>query len=629
MSFGRFFLAAGLIAGLANAQSRPMSDWLQTQYPQLRNATMKRVLEQASLAGVAQTPEQQLQLKSAHRSMQGKGRTALPAWRQNIEAPTSGSVQAISVDNAFEHETNDGWQWADDMAGQTASGDCTDLDDVDCWRYVAAADGFYTFDVNAAGAHPVADSWLTVRNYKGDPIAVNDNSFPAMSSVSVYLPAGTYYLEVSGYNGTGGGTYDLVARRDDVAVAALSGAGSGTTQIPASAVLHDVFSFTVPDSRIDLQVSSSVDTALVIQRADGVVVFSNDDSSVGGLDAAADIDLPAGQYFAYVSEPAGGSGSSFTVNFSAVPVVFADLASAGSAVGDLVGAESMRLVRIDLSSEAHLDMQTDDGPVSPVFDTNLALLDRDLDYLLDVEDDDPFGPHQYYSRVAMSLPAGVYWAAVTPYVGAVGDFTLSGTVGAYSPNGTAALGTLTTSIAGFGDVNTYLVDNCSPSSVQVRGSDFYFGLLGPDGELATNTRCGLLQPQAGELPRGTSTVFTWDRFDYSAAMSTSVIPPLHLAADGLTVMSRAKEGDETWVFANFSGLTAGFNFGVGDRGFLCLLTDALLLTLGSQAVPASGLNTWFALPPGLTGVDLQSADLHNGIVWPAPAWASWRNVFHF
>lgn len=629
MSFGRFVLAAGILAGLANAQSRPMSDWLQSQYPQLRTPSMKRVLEQAAIAGVAQTPQQQLQLKNTLRTLQGKGRTALPAWRQQVEVPTTGNVQVVSIDNAFEHETNDGWKWADDMAGQTASGDCTAVEDVDCWRYVAATDGFYTFDVNAAGAFPIADSWLTLRNHKGDPIATNDNSFPAMSSISIFLPAGTYYLEVTGYLGTGGGTYDLVARRDDVLVASLSSGGAGTTQLPASAAVHDVFSFTVPDSNVDLSVSSGLDTALRIQRADGVVVFSNDDSTVGGLDAAADIDLPAGQYYAYVSEPTGGSGNAYTISYAAAPVVFADLATAGSVQGDLVGNESMRLVRIDLTDAAHLDMATSDGPLNPVLDTNLALLDRDLDYVLDVEDDDPFGAEPFYSRIAMSLPAGVYWAAVTPYIGASGDYTLAASVGAYAPNGTSPLGMMTTSIAGFGDVNTYLIDNCSPSSVQVRGSDFYFGILGPDGELATNTRCGLLQPQAGELPVGTSTLFTWDRFDYSATMTTWVIPPLHLAADGVTVSTRAKEGDEVWVFANFSGLTAGMNFGVGDSGLFCLPTDSLLLTLGNQAVPATGLNAWFTLPIGLTGVDLQSADLHNGIVWPAPAWASWRNAFQF
>ncbi|MEQ1634919.1 MAG: PPC domain-containing protein, partial [Planctomycetota bacterium] len=219
-----------------------MSDWLQSQYPQLRTPSMKRVLEQAAIAGVAQTPQQQLQLKNTLRTLQGKGRTALPAWRQQVEVPTTGNVQVVSIDNAFEHETNDGWKWADDMAGQTASGDCTEVEDVDCWRYVAATDGFYTFDVNAAGAFPIADSWLTLRNHKGDPIATNDNSSPAMSSISLYLPAGTYYLEVSGYLGTGGGTYDLVARRDDVLVASLSSGGAGTTQLPASAAVHDVFS---------------------------------------------------------------------------------------------------------------------------------------------------------------------------------------------------------------------------------------------------------------------------------------------------------------------------------------------------------------------------------------------------
>lgn len=630
MSLGRCLFVAGLVAGFAGAQSGSVGTWLQTQYPQLRSASTKVVVEQATLAGVVRTPQQVAQLKAQLRAMQGKQRTDRPAWLDPVDAPATGNLPVVSLDNAFEHETNDGWMWADDMQGQVASGDCSTLNDVDDWKFVATQDGYYTFEVTAAGASPIADSWLVVRNHKGDPIATDDNGAGNLSRIHVYLPAGTYYLEVSGYLGTGGGTYDLVATRDAATVHSLAGgAGSGTTQLPASSATHDVFSFTIPDSRIDLQVASSGDTALVVQRADGVVVFSNRDSQIGGLNAAADIDLPAGQYYAYVAQELGGSGLSFTVTFSATPVSFGDLPTDVSAVGDLRGPESMRLAKIVLTEPTHVDMVTNDGFVNPVLDTNLALLDRDLDYLLDVEDDNPFGPSGFYSRIAMSLPAGTYWAAVTPWVTASGSYTLSCLTSDYAPTGTAVLGDMTTVIPGFGDVGTYLVDNCSPSSVQVRGTDFYFGIMGPDGELASCTRCGTLQPQAGELPRGTSTVFVWDRFDYSAAMTTSVIPPLHLAADGVTVTTRAKEGDETWMFANFTGLTAGLNFGAGDLGFFCLPTDSLLLTVGNRVAPASGLSSWFTLPIGITGVQLQVGDLHNNVTWTGPGWASWRNVFEF
>lgn len=631
MSLGRCLFVAGLVAGFAGAQSASVGTWLQSQYPQLRTQSTKWVVDQATMAGVVSTPQQVLQLKTQLRAMQGKDRRSKPLWLDPADAPQTGGLPVVSLDNVFEHESNDGWQWADDMQGQVASGDCTVVNDVDDWKYVAAQDGFYTFEVVAAGAAPIADSWLVVRNHKGDPIAVDDNGAGTLSRINVYLPAGTYYLEVSGYLGTGGGTYDLVATRDAATVHALADGATlaGTTQLPASASTHDVYAFTVGNSRIDMQIASAGDTSLVIQRADGVVVFSNRDSQIGGLNAAADIDLPAGSYYAYVAEELGGSGLAYTVSLNTTPVVFGDLPTDVFASGDLRGPESMRLARIELTTETHLDMSTSDGLVLPIGDTNLALLDRDLDYLLDVEDADPFGPTVYYSRVAVSLPAGVYWAAVTPWVTASGSYTLSCVSSPYSPTGTAVLGDMTTIIPGFGDVGTYLVDNCSQASVQVRGTDFYFGILGPDGELASCTRCGVLQPQAGELPRGTSTVFVWDRFDYSAAMTTSVIPPLHLAADGVTVTSRAKEGDETWLFANFTGLTGGLNFGAGDLGFFCLPTDSLLLTLGSRIAPADGLNGWFTLPIGFTGVQLQSGDLHNNVTWTPPGWATWRNVFEF
>ncbi len=630
MRHSRTLLAAGLIAGLAHAQNTPMRDWVRNNYPQLRAVTVQDVLADAAQAGVAQTPQQQMELKRALQGLRGKERGALPLWRRPVQGITIGDSQVVATDNAVEHETNDGWQWADDMAGQVATGDCTATNDVDSWKFVAPEAGFYSFEVQAAGVFPIADSILYLRNHKGDPIAFDDNALGLLSRINIFLPAGTYYLDVSSYNGTGGGMYDLVAQRDPVTVHTLTAAAGGTTQIPASGLVHDVFEFTVGESRINLEVNSGGgDTALVIQRADGVTLFSNDDSFIGGFDAAADIDLPAGRYYAYAWDVRGLAGAPFQVNLLTTPIVIPDIVTAMTWTDSILGDESMRLVKVDLASPMHVDMQTDDGFPTPILDTNMALLDRDMDYILDVEDDDPFGVHGYYSRISMSLPAGQYYVAVTPYIGAYGDYTLSCVPGAYAPTGAGALGTMTAAIAGFGEINTYVVDNGTQASVQLTASDFYFGILGPDGELATNTLAGMITPQAGELLRGQSTIFTFDRFDYSTVMSLNVVPPLHFAADGVTVVTRAKDGDDSWLFANFTGLTSGYNFGAGDRGYLLLPQDALLLTIGDRRIFSAGSVDWFQVPAGLTGIDLQAADLHNGISWPLPALGTWRNALRF
>ncbi|MGE3175780.1 MAG: hypothetical protein AB7O97_24365 [Planctomycetota bacterium] len=592
---------------------------------------VQTVLEDAARAGVFAAPAQRIELKKAYQGIRGKGRHALPQWKQPSQATVAGTRDVIAVDNVFEHESNDGWQWADDMAGDVATGDCSLVNDVDSWRFAAPAAGFYTFEVRAAagGVFPIADSLLTLRNQKGDPIASDDNGNGLLSRINIFLPAGTYYLDVTGYNGFGGGEYDLVAQVDPVNIAPLGVAGvTGTTQIPVGGVAHDVFEVTVADSHVEMIVDSlGNDTAMVVQRADGLILFSNDDSFLGGLDAAADLDLPAGSYYVYVWDIAGGAGLSYNLSFSDAPMVFDDLLTSVVSTSSILGDETMRLGRIHLAAPQHIDVMSDDSGAFPVGDTIMALLDRDLDYVCDVDDDDPFNNARgFYSRIAMSLPAGDYWIAVSPYPGAFGDFQLTAVGSAYAPTGVGAFGGMAASIPGFGDIATYVLDNSTQASCQVTGTDFWFGVLGPDGELATNTRCASFHPQAGELPRGACTVFAWDRYDFSSVMDVAIVPPLHLAADGVTLQTRAKEGDQVWLFANFSGLTPGFNFGVGDRGLLCLPLDAALLTIGDRIAPADGLNIWLTVPPGITGVQLQSGDLHMNVGWPAPAFGTWRNT---
>jgi hypothetical protein len=543
-----------------------------------------------------------------------------------------GRVRAVrpvlAPDNVFEHENNDGWQYADDMNGQVATGSCAGTNDVDSWRFVSTG-AFYSFEVQPAGVTPITDSWLVLRNQKGDPVAADDNGAGLLSHIDIYLPAGTYYLDVSGYNGTFGGDYNLVAQSDPAAITPIGPGGAvGTTQIPLGGLPHNVFQFTVPEGRVNMVVASAGhDTAMVVQRADGMICFSDDDSTAGVLDAAADIDLPAGTYYAYVWDVLGAAGVPFSVSFSNTAGTLPNLLS-GVMTKTLAGDESMRVGRVHLTVPRKVTMLTDDGPLAPVGDTVLSLLDRDLDYLCDVDDDDSFNPLRgFYSKISMSLPVGDYLAAVTPFIGSFGDFTLTTSQSAFGLTGTAGFGTTAATIPGFGNVATYALSNCTQASIRVTGGDFWFGILGADGELASCTRCAPWQPQAGELPAGQNTLFVWDRFDFTGPLAATVRPPLTI--EGTSVIGRGKHGDDIWLFANFSPLTAGFNFGVGDRGLICLALDPLLMTVTDRVLNATGETVWGTLPPGITGVWLQQGDLHLGVFAPPPALATWRNAVNF
>lgn len=627
-------LLAGVVAGVVHGQDAPQA-WLSAQYPNLQKVAMSTILQDATAAGLVGTPQQALQLKRQVRQLRGKDRSARPLFK-HLEFVGVEIARGEDGVLAVEHETNDGWRYADAMVGSTvAAGDCSGLNDVDSWQFESTG-GFYTVTVSAAGATPIADSILYVRNAKGDPLAFNDNAVGSLSQVHMFLPAGTYYADVAGFGGAGGGTYELSVQSaavDVIDLDALAGVGAGVTQPPLSATAHNVFQFTLAgDSHSLVRVASGgQDTVLTVQRDDGMIHFVNDDSFLGGLDATADVELPAGTYYLYVSEIAGLGGVPYSITQVNTALAMPEMCVAGIVTNAIDGDETVRLVRVDLAAPQNLDIATSDNLPSPIGDTVMTLLDRNLDFICDVDDDDPFDVQglgrQNYSRIAMALPAGTYYVAVTAYPGAFGAYTLAANCGDYAPTGAGNFQAMPGELLGFGDIATYPLENCSDATTRMLGDDFFYGLLGPDGELASCTLGSPGTPQAGEVPAGTSTIFIWDRYDFNGPLTTNLTPPLYLDAGAVT--SRSKEGDLIFLFAEWGPPNAGFNFGVGDRGLLCLPTGPGLITFDVQVAPADGLNTWWTPPAALPiELSLQTGDAHLSTGWNAgvPALITWRNV---
>jgi hypothetical protein len=623
----------GLFATLACAQSGRYESWIRAHYPDPLRITMQKVMSDANQAGIVADHTQMLALKRALRAIRAKARGGVPEFRR-MDLPPAVALPAVGVDTLVEHEFNDAWQYADTMTGSVASGDCSPPGDIDCWQFTSVG-GFYTIAVQAAGGtSAIVDSTLKLRNNKGDVVAVNDNAgVGLLSEIDVYLPTGTFYAEVGSFAGSNGGTYNLVVQHDSVQVVELTTAGgSGTTRVPLGGIAHDIFRMTVPESHLNIAINSTLnDTFLTIQRADGVIVFSNDDSTVGGLDAAADIDLPGGTYFMHVSEVTGLAGQPFTVTFADVPQTISDVVTTPSLSRNIVGDESMLLARVDITNLArHIDSLTSDGPVSPVFDTVMSLLDRDLDFVCDVDDDDATNPaRNFYSRINVNLPAGLYWFAVSPFPGQIGDYTLSTTASAYAATGSIGYGPVPspTTISGFGTVNTYTLENLTQASAKMTGSDFWFAMLGPDGQLASCQDGAPFWPQAGEIPTGGAYLLVWDRYDYSGPLDASITPALNY--DGTTVHTFAKEGDIVVQLAEF-GIVSGpaTNFGIGDRGFLLLPNTEFLVTLDVQLGSPTGINTWWSPPSTPILLMMQTIDLHIGTTWTPPALLTWRNLLH-
>lgn len=620
-------LAIACCALSAHAQQSP-ADWIRSRFSDLQAVDMRTVLQEGRAAGFAGSPAETLAFKRTFNQLRGKDRRAAPLHRRfELEAPAPAATGLDVV--ATETEFNDSWRWADVMgANPTAQGTIASGSDVDCWRFVSTG-GYHAISVSAlAGPSPIGDPVLTIRNGNGAVVAFVDGPQTGAASLGIYLPAGTFHAEVSCFGGNTGGDYLLSVAAAPVNLVPLGATGAaGTTQVSGSPSPRDIFTFSVPQGRLVMRVlAPGRDSLLLLQRSDGGLLFFNDDSTAGGLNAAADIDLPAGSYHAYVFDGMGQSYP-FTLSFQHTPTTLPDVVTSPSITRTLTGDECLRLYRIGCTTPRLVDMQTGNGTATPIGDTIMSLYDPDLDFVCDVDDDNALNPARgYYSRIRIALPASSCYVAVAPYPAATGGYTLTTNAsGAFANTGTARFGTNALSFAGFGTINSYALDNATPVSVRFRANNYFYAVLGPGGQLADCWYGTGDYPQAGELPNGTSQVLTWDRYDYAGSISVSILPAL--GVEGTQLVSRGKAGDAVMLLASFQEVP-GVNLGIGDSGFFCLpVGSGSLFTVGLGILPASGQQNWLTVPSGSYGITFQSGDIHTGANWnPGPA-GTWRNLF--
>lgn len=635
------FVAAALGAAFLPAQGLDHAAWIQQRFPDLTKVTAPALVQAAQRAGIATTPAELLALKRAFGSLRerkGSEVCVAPVLLDMMSGPVPAPGIADQV--ATEVEFNDGVHYADPIGGNAvATGDCRLSNDVDYWSIVGAGD-FVTAEVAPTGTFPITDSILGLRTRTGQLMAFNDDVAPGfMSRVAAYLPPGLFHLEVAGWNSTSGGQYNLNITRAPVTLQTLQpGSGNnGTTAAAASA--QTVWQFTLAgDALVDIQVASTTgDLALSIQRSDGRVWFMNDDSGRGGLNPGADIDLPAGTYFLHVLDNGGTGGLPYTITYAATPFAMPELCSAGSGgvTGTILGKETRRLYRLGSTRET-IDLLTGPGPLGPVGDTILHLFDADLNYLCDVDDYDPTNSSNYYARITMGLPQGIYYVGVRGYDISIGDFTLVATCGAPFPTpATARYGRNTLNVPGNGGVQLSNLEVCSPNVVRLDSNggfaSSFYGFMDSAGRslgVFEWSGPGVRQGQAGRarsretstvVPRGTVHVLSWYRFQAGTTMSLDILPPLSCETGSL--VSRGKAGDLAFLFGAFAP-APGINFGV-EEGFFCLpFPSTSLLTLGLQFLPASGNVTWFPCPTQSYGVFVQQGDLYQT---PTPLLGAWRN----
>jgi hypothetical protein len=625
------FLLAGLLLCAPQLAQDPLATWLRATFPDLQRASVPQVIDAAKAAGLCRSSAEVLACKQVLRQLRDKERGARAAFRQLDVTTRPTSTAALPEAAITEVEYNDAWQWADDMgAATTAVGSVLDAADVDVFRFQSTGQ-FYSVSVGPGSNPTIQDSTLTIRNASGQPIAFNDNDGTPLSTLNLYLPPGTCYFEVGSHDGLGGGNYTLTVVADPANLQALSNSVTGATQIARGGVAHDVFTFTVPEGRLSLRAQMPTgDSFLVIQRSDGALLFTNDNSGQFGSDAAADVDLPAGSYFAYVSDVFNRPGLPFSLSYGFTPQAIPELTVTPAVADTLLGDESLRLYRVTLTAPQRIDFLTGSSGLVPVWDTVLSYCDRDLNFVCDCDDDDPIAGHGHYSRLRLDLPATVGYLAVTPFSGRSGGFALSGAVGQpFVAAGSAGFGSNLLAYSGHGLVNTYTLDNGTQASTRFRTDSYWYAVLDQNGDLA-NVWSGISTvPQGGELPAAvpgqSNYVVCWDRDDWSGPIEVDILPPC--AVENAALVTHGKQDDVTILFGALRS-AAPVNLGIGDRGMLLCAMNSIV-TLGIQIVPAGGVCTWAPQPPLPYQIVVQSADLHTGVRWSPGPGGTWRNLLGF
>ena len=215
--------------------------------------------------------------------------------------------------------------------------------DVDYWQFTLTESGVVTLETSGS-----TDTVGLLEHAIGTPLSFDDDSGASLNfQIQETLPAGTYYIRVTGYDAGSIGDYTLSLdfepdpeanfepdseaniRPNDVAHAMISPAGD-----------VDYWQFTLTESGVvTLETSGSTDTVGLLQNAMGAPLAGDDESGARSNFRIQET-LPAGTYYIRVTGYASGSVGDYTLsldfepdpgaNFEGDPETNIGLATAGS-----------------------------------------------------------------------------------------------------------------------------------------------------------------------------------------------------------------------------------------------------------------------------------------------------------
>lgn len=341
--------------------------------------------------------------------------------------------------------------------------------DRDWYGFTLATAGHVFASVGTGPDGQVLDSVMTLYDASQVLLAYNDDENRSwLSSLDLDLPAGNYLLMVRGYGAADVGNYslDLTCGPPGGGLSRVAEAaepngplGIGTpTVLPPNAVADgntggngdtDWFTFTLPfraliraETGPGLSGTANADTVLNLWDQAGANQLATDDDGAPGNYSLLSLVLPAGTYHLDVQGYGGTNTGSYTLMLLATDLSAA-LGEGPEPNGDPLNNGAPSVFACDSWGEGELNPGGDDdwwlfgmaqdgfvtvenfgGPLTatstPIGDPILRLYDSSST-LLGMDDDS--GPN-LYSRLAMFLPAGLYYIEMRGFGTATGSYAL-------------------------------------------------------------------------------------------------------------------------------------------------------------------------------------------------------------
>lgn len=427
---------------------------------------------------------------------------------------------------------------------------------------------------------------------------------------SVFVPAGDHFVEAS--SSTANNTaYTLGLQPLPTTFTPLVPGPNSGVQSTVTSGTQSFYTFTLPtDGRVQVT-ATGTNVFCELLRSDGRLIRRR---------ATLDVDLPAADYQLRVQ---GTAGTPTTIQFTATPVTFVDLALGGRHPIAVTTPHTQRLFTLQLANActARIDTYTAPGSTGSANDTYVVLYDRNF-RVLTLGDD----PVNYLTpgRLEVPLPAGTYYVGAQYFYDVLGTFDIEADCSLPFPSvPIATTGANTVTCPGNGGIGLLALDACTPQSVTILATStlnaaesWYWTVMDETG-LCTgiggyDTIKTSPAPQWGNAVRSTrvSTGRNYVLVSRPQWLSFSATVQIHtpLQCEGGTLVGRGRPGDLCALVGSFASAPPQPLSIYGIGGQTCL-DFGWLFTYGFQVYPANGQVNWLPCPATPFGIHFQPVDL--------------------